>query len=106
MFSAPRWHGGRHRASASGSVVGAFASKSPGAGLLARLLLLLFVALQIIRRVAEEAVRDFVGDDRLEVEEETSVPLGELRLDTEQEISRTGSMFGRIWDAVSGGGEG
>lgn len=35
------------------------------------------------------------------VEEESSVPLGEIYADTEQEISRTGSMGGRLWGAVS-----
>jgi len=40
------------------------------------------------------------------VQEEVAVPLGTLYGDTEQEISRTGSMFGRIWGGVTGGGDG
>lgn len=36
------------------------------------------------------------------VPEEVAVPLGTLYGDTEQEISRTGSMSGRLWGAFSG----
>ena len=35
------------------------------------------------------------------VEEEVAVPLGELYGDTEQEITRTGSIFGKAWGAVA-----
>ena len=40
------------------------------------------------------------------VEEETSVPLGELRLDTEAPAVPRGSLGGRIWGVITGGNDG